>query len=134
MWTCPKCGRIFERQGQMHSCRKIPLGQHFKGKGLAKELFDALLAKIKSDVGPCKIISLPCCIHLFGSYDFLAVLPKKDALEVRFSLDSAVDNPRITQSVPLSKSTYKNCLALTSKDQIDTELLSWLNKSYHQKR
>lgn len=134
MWTCPKCDRIFERQGQMHSCQKVPIEQHFSNKNMAKDLFDALLKETKTNVGPCKIISLPCCIHLFGIYDFLAILPKKDSLEVRFSLDRIIDSARITQSVPLSKSSYKNCLMITSKDQIDSELLSWLNESYHQKQ
>lgn len=134
MWTCPKCDRVFERKGQMHSCKKMPIEQHFNNKDLARGLFDALLKEVNDSIGRCKIISLPCCIHLFGTYDFLAALPKKDSLEIRFSLDRAVSDPKITQSVPLSKSLYKNCIELTSIGQIDAKLLGWLNESYYQKR
>ncbi len=55
MWTCPKCQRIFQ----------------IKHKELVKELFDKIAKKINQQVGKCKIISLPCCIHLFGKNDFL---------------------------------------------------------------
>lgn len=84
MWKCNKCGRIFEKTGQMHSCNKIPLEDHFKNKDNSKDLFDFLVKKINKEVGKCKIISLPCCVHLFSNYDFLAILPKKESLEIRF--------------------------------------------------
>lgn len=130
MWTCPKCGRIFKRKGQMHSCKKVPLESHFENKESAKELFDFLLKQIKAKVGNCKIISLPCCVHLFGKYDFLAALPKKDKLEVRFMLNRKITNPRITATVPLSSKTFKNCLDVSSKEEIDKELIGWIKESY----
>jgi len=101
MWTCSNCGRIFEKAKQPHSCRKVPLAQHFQSKDKAKEIFDYLVKQIDEKIGKCRIISLPCCIHLFGKYDFLAALPKKDRLEVRFGLDHVLENPRLKQSVLL---------------------------------
>ncbi len=102
MWTCPKCERIFEKTGQMHSCRKISLEEHFKNKEKAKEIFDYLFETVNQEIGKCKIISLPGCIHLFGNYDFLAALPKKDSLEIRFSLNRKLENPRVIQAVLVS--------------------------------
>ncbi|MFH1547474.1 MAG: hypothetical protein ABIC57_03235, partial [bacterium] len=72
MWTCPNCGRKFEKSNQTHSCKKIPLGQHFKNKDKTKEIFDLLLERLTKEVGECRIISIPCCVHLYGKYDFLA--------------------------------------------------------------
>jgi len=51
-------------------------------KVIAKELFEYLLQKIELNIGKCKIVSLPCCVHLYGTYDFLAALPKKDSIEI----------------------------------------------------
>ena len=133
MWTCPKCGRIFNRANHPHSCNKIPLASHFTGKEKAKELFDCLVAQINKHVGKYKIFSIPCCIHLFGTYDFLAALPKKDRLEIRIALGRIVDSPRLKVSVPLSKSTYKNCFDIYDKKEIDREFISWLKESYHLK-
>lgn len=133
MWTCTKCGRIFERAKQPHSCRKVPLEEHFKNKTKAKELFDYLLEKINKEIGMCKIISLPCCVHLFGTYDFLAALPRKDGLEVRCGLDYVIKSPRNFQHVPVSATLTKNCVRVQSKEEIDDELIGWLKQSYHLK-
>lgn len=133
MWTCPKCGRIFEKTKQPHSCNKVPLDFHFKNKAKAKELFDYLVKTIDTKIGKCQIISLPCCIHLFGKYDFLAALPKKDRLEIRFGINRKLDNPRLKQSVPISTSNIKNCIDITTKEEINNELIKWLNESYYLK-
>jgi hypothetical protein len=132
MWTCSKCGRIFEKENQVHSCKKVPLEDHFKNKEKAKIIFDYLIKKI-GDIGQCRIISLPCCVHLYGNYDFLAALPKKDKLEIRFSLDRVLGSSRLKQSVPVSSKYYKNCIDINSREEIDEELINWLTESYFQK-
>ena len=130
MWTCSKCGRIFAKTGQPHSCRQIPLKQHFQNKEKAKKLFDFLTIQINNKIGKCKIISLPCCIHLFGKYDFLAALPKKNGLEIRFALDRELSNSSFKQSVPLSAQLYKNCFEISSEKEINSEFIGWLKESY----
>ncbi len=133
MWTCPNCHRIFQKENQPHSCKIVSLDSHFEDKQKAKQLFDSLLQKIEKNIGKCKIISLPCCVHLFGKYDFLAALPKKDKLEIRFSLNRKLDSPRLKQSVSVSSKYYKNCIDLSSFGDINKELIQWLNESYYLK-
>ncbi len=133
MWICKKCGRIFGKTKQPHSCQKIPVEEHFKNKGYAKEIFDCLVKKIRNDIGRCEIISIPCCIHLFGNYDFLAALPKKDKLEIRFVLNRRLSGPRLKMCVPMSAKIFKNCLNLYKVENIDDELTGWLTESYHLK-
>lgn len=133
MWTCPNCGRIFNKTNQPHSCKSIPLEEHFKGKRLARSLFDNLLDRITGEIGECQVISIPCCVHLFGKYDFLAALPKQDRLEVRFALDREMEAPRIHHCVPMSARVFKICLDLLTEQDIDQELMGWLEESYHLK-
>lgn len=133
MWTCTKCKRIFIKAKQPHSCKVIPLEVHFKNKDYAKELFYTLVGQINNRVGKCKILSIPCCIHLFGRYDFLAALPKKDKLEIRFALNYKLDNPRLKQYVPMSNKIFKNCIDITQKSDVDSDLIEWLNTSFHLK-
>jgi hypothetical protein len=130
MWTCTRCQRIFKKAEQPHSCKNIPFEEHFKNKTKAKELFDYLLKEIDEKVGKTKIISLPCCIHLFGNYDFLATLPKRNSLEVRIGLDRVLDSPILIQSVQTSANSYKNCFEVSSEKEIDNELISWIKESY----
>jgi hypothetical protein len=130
MWTCKNCERVFEKVGQSHSCQKVPLGQHFKNKEKAKDLFDHLVERINGEIGKTKIISLPCCVHLFGKYDFLAALPKKNKLEIRFTLDRKLNSPRLKASVLVSTNAIKNCIDISTFEEIDNELIEWLNESY----
>lgn len=133
MWICLKCERIFQKANQPHSCHKVSLEDHFNNRGLAKELFDILVKEIIEKIGKCKIISIPCCVHLYGNYDFLAALPKKEKLEIRFVLGRILSSPRLNQNVPVSKRYYKNCINLKNKEEINTELLGWIKEAYHLK-
>jgi hypothetical protein len=133
MWQCPKCDRIFDRKDQPHSCETKPLGEHFKNKKQAKLIFDSLFDRINSDVGECKVISIPCCVHLYGKYDFLAALPKKDRLEIRFALSRVLDSPRLGQSVKVTTHSYKNCIDIHALEELDKELMAWVNEAYHLK-
>ena len=132
MWTCTKCERVFEKAKQPHSCHKIPLKEHFKNKEKAEKLFNYLVERV-NNIGKVKIISIPCCVHLFGKYDFLAALPKKDSLEIRFVLNRELGSPRLKQSVPMSTNVFKNCFEITSEKEVDNEFIGWLEESYHLK-
>jgi len=130
MWKCPECGRIFDKQGQTHSCRRVPVEQHFRNKEVAQALFVQLQEALRSSIGECEVISLPCCIHLYGKYDFLAALPKKDRLEIRFALGRPLDSPRVKQSAQTSGRAYTNCTDIRSASEIDEELMEWLAEAY----
>jgi hypothetical protein len=121
---------LFQRTNQPHSCKKVSVASHFKNKEKAKELFGFLLQRIEKNLGKCKVVSLPCCIHLFGTHDFLAVLPKKDKMEIRFALDRKLATPRVKTSVPIARNAIKYCFDIDSKEQIDNQILGWIKESY----
>ncbi len=130
MWICNKCKRVFKRTNQQHSCKTVSIEQHFRNKELAQDLFYYLFKQINNEIGQCKTISLACCIHLFGNYDFLAILPHKDRLEIRFAYKGNIKSSRVTQSVNLSKNLIKICIDIKNKEDINSELIDWLRISY----
>jgi hypothetical protein len=133
MWTCPACDRVFQKAHQPHSCKRVSVTSHFEHKEKTRELFDVLHKQIEEHIGKCKIISLPCCIHLFGTYDFLAVLPKINGVEIRFALHRKLETPRLKASVPMSAKVIKNCIDIRSTQELDHEFMGWLKESYHLK-
>jgi hypothetical protein len=130
-WRCPKCNRAFRRARQAHSCKTVPLEEHLRHDDALRSLFSHLLDELKSQVGSCEVISLPCCIHLFGTYDFLAVLARKRHLEIRFALRRRLEDPRVTRCVQIGKSSYKHSVDVEAAEDIDDELLGWLSEAYH---
>lgn len=104
---------------------------HFHHRDATRPIFDQVVTAIEHRVGDCEVVAIPCCIRLCGTHDFLAVLPRKDRLEVRFTLDHEVDDPRIVQSTQVSRSTHKHSVDLRSPEEVDEEFLDWVAEAYH---
>jgi len=130
LWKCPKCKREFAKKSQSHSCASYPLENHFKGRNFAKGLFTHLKNKIEVSVGPLKIESLPCCIHLVSNYTFGAVWAMKDKIRIDFRTDFKIESQRIWKMIQISTNRYLYYLEIKDKKEIDNELLGWIKKAY----
>jgi hypothetical protein len=129
-WRCSTCGRTFARRGQTHSCKRVPIEAHIPHEGAVRSLFDALLDAINTQVGPFEVVSLPCCIHLAGTDDFLAILPKRDRIEIRFTLHHRLHGPRILAGAQTGRESHKHRVDIAAVEEIDAELLGWLRQAY----
>jgi len=129
-WKCAKCKREFAKKNQSHSCSSYPLENHFKGKEYAKELFTLLKDRIEAGVGPLKIESLPCCIHLVSNYSFGAVWAMKDKIRIDFRTDFRIESKRIWRMIQMSANRYLYYFEIKDKKEIDKELLDWIKKAY----
>jgi hypothetical protein len=130
-WRCPRCGRVFRRTRQQHSCRTVRLEDHVGPGDAMRPVFEELLARVRREIGAADVVSLPCCIHLCGTHDFLAVLPRKARLEIRFSLRREVESRRITHATRISSAKHKHSTDIATVEDIDDELLGWLREAYH---
>jgi hypothetical protein len=96
-----------------------------------RPLFDLLLARVRAEITACDVIALPCCVHLgSGASDFLAVLPRKRYLEVRFTLDHELAGPRIQRSSRTAAHRHKHSVHLTDAGELDETLLGWVREAY----
>ncbi len=135
LWKCPKCKREFEKKNQVHSCTIYPLDKHFKGKeGIARPLYNKLKAKIKKEIGPLKVESLPCCIHFVSNYTFAAVYALRKKIRIHFTLDHKVESSKIDKWSRASTNRYLYSIDIENEKQIDKELISWLKQAYNLKR
>jgi hypothetical protein len=131
MWKCPKCKREFLKNNQLHSCVIYPLVKHFEGKKeIARPLFDKLIQSIEKNIGPVKIESLPCCIHLVGGYTFSGVWATKDKINIDFRSDTDIEDPRIIKKLKISVNRIMYYMSLKSEKDIDKKLISWLKTAY----
>lgn len=133
LWTCPKCGRRFERQGQSHSCKPYAIEQHFEGRSDEKKLYDHLKRAIKKHVGAFKVESLECCIHLVSTFTFAAVKIMKGRIRVDFALSRKIRDKRIVQEVKMSANRWLYLIDINKEDEIDEELLEWIKEAYDKK-
>jgi hypothetical protein len=134
LWTCPTCGRKFERKGQAHSCEPFPLSQHFKGKPLGKNLYETLIQSIKKGVATFKIESLHCCIHLVSTFTFAAVKIYKNKIQVEFSLNKKIESKRIKRIVQTSAHRFLYYADVMNAEDIDKELIEWVREAHESKK
>lgn len=130
LWTCPKCGRKFEKKGQAHSCKSYALALHFKDKPTGKMLYERFKNEVHSKVGPFKIESLSCCIHFVNTFTFAAVKILRNKIKVDFTLNRKIKNKRIAQSVQMSANRYLYVIDILNADEIDATLMNWIFEAY----
>jgi hypothetical protein len=133
LWTCPKCGRQFERQGQTHSCKPFALEQHFEGKPAGRLLYEEFRHAVKRQVGAFKIESLECCIHFVRTFTFVAIKILKDKIRVDFSLSRKIKSKRIVQSLQMSAQRWLYVIDIMNEDEIDEGLLQWIQEAHDKK-
>jgi hypothetical protein len=123
LWTCPECGRQFERVGQAHSCRVFPLAEHFKGKPAGKLLYEKLKSGLKKQIGSFKIESLECCIHFRTVSTFAAVRIYKNKIKLDFASNHKIESSRLHQFVQFSANRYLYYIDIYCQEDIDEELM-----------
>ena len=134
LWTCPKCGRQFERKGQSHSCRAFLLAVHFKGKPAGKLLYEKLKQAVTKRIGSFKVESLECCIHFVSTSTFAAIKIYTDKIRVDFTLSRKIRNKRIKGWEQMSAHRYLYVIDVMSEDEMDEELLDWIQEAHAKKR
>jgi hypothetical protein len=134
VWTCPTCGRTFERKGQSHSCKPFALSQHFEGKLLGKNLYDLLTQTIKRRITTFKVESLHCCIHLVSTFTFAAVKIYQNKIQVEFSLNNKIESKRIKHVVQTSAHRFLYYVDVTTAEDIDKELIEWVREAHDSKK
>ncbi len=132
MWKCPKCKREFQKINQQHSCVNYPIENHFKGKeDVGKPLFEQFVKKIEENIGPVKIESLPCCIHLLSSYTFAGVWILQNKIRFDIRLDRNIDHPKITKKVKVSPNRVMFMYEIENEKDIDSEMIDQLRMAYN---
>lgn len=130
LWTCPECGRSFERQGQQHSCRPFALERHFERKPYGKQLYDRLVSRMKKDISPLKIESLECCIHFVSTFTFAAVKILRNKIRLDFALTRQLQHPRIARPLKMSVHRYLCVVDISREEEIDDELMGWIREAH----
>lgn len=134
-WTCPKCKRIFIKEGQQHSHNLLPLEKRFKGKEKARVIYDELVKAIKSKIGPVIVESIPCCIHFVTpkAYTFAGTYVLKDRLKMHFTPGHIIRSPRLSKYTKMAAARYLFEVEIKDRKDIDKELIGWLKEAYHLK-
>ncbi|HJR88357.1 MAG TPA: DUF5655 domain-containing protein [Acidimicrobiia bacterium] len=130
-WTCPECGRSFRRTGQSHECAPaLEIDEYFAtGPSWERPIFEAVLAHLES-LGPMTVEPVSVGIFIKSNGSFLELRPKTKWVALSFPLARRLQTSRISRKPIASGHKIFHFVNLTSPEEVDEELRSWLTESF----
>jgi uncharacterized protein DUF5655 len=130
-WICPRCDRQFERANQAHDCApgitvKELLSRH---PAWVREIYQEIISHLRS-LGPIHEDAVDVGIFLKSDRKIAEFRPKVRSAQLSLFLPDARDNPLVLRSVRTGADRIVHIIKLTSAEEVDDELLSWLTESY----
>lgn len=130
MWTCPDCGRPFANLHQSHACTRHTLDEHLEGKPPEIiALYRHLEALIQS-TGPVIVVPEKTRIAFQVRMSFAAVMLKHRWIDGHVVLARRLESPRFRKIETISPRNHVHAFRLTSLEDIDEELTTWIAEAY----
>jgi len=130
-WTCPKCNRKFKNPNQWHSCVQISIADHFLNKDpQVNAIYDHLMAFVDT-LGRVRISSMKSGILVATKSTFLALKPKRKWLDVEFYLDHDHPEFQVYKTFQVSKNRYVHYVRLEQVEDINDQLMQWIESAYN---
>jgi predicted DNA-binding protein (MmcQ/YjbR family) len=116
-----------------HACGDHSVEKFLEGKGdLARELFDRFESLIAA-CGPYEVAPAKTRVAFMGRVRFAGVNAISDrGMTIAFALPRPMGHERIRKVEHIAPGWYGHWMRITSRDELDDELLGWLRESYHQ--
>lgn len=130
-WTCPTCGRSFQRTGQSHVCATTTVEDHLQGHPPAVVALFHAFAEVIQAAGPAAYAPVKGQVGFRGRQRiFAGVKLTRRGLEGYLDLPRRVDSPRFRHIAPYTRRLFVHHFVLTSADQLDAEFSGWVRESY----
>jgi hypothetical protein len=102
----------------------------FAGKDVAVRAIYGRLLEVLQTFGPFKEEPKKTSIHLVNTSGFAGVHPRKSFLYLNLRMERPLQGERVAKSEQVSRNRYHNEVKITSPEEVDAELVSWLKESY----
>lgn len=110
------------------------LKSHFDGKSPVVRLIYDRLLQILRGFGSFTEEPKKTSIHLVNASALAGVATRRNYLLLNIKSDHPLVSPRFKKNEQVSAGRWHQELKLTSPDEIDAELIAWLESAYHLSR
>ncbi len=131
-WTCPDCGRLFERTGQGHDCAPgLSIEEYFEtGPTHERPVFEAVMSHVQS-LGPVHADVVSVGIFLKNPRKFAELRPMQHWVAISFPLSRRATHRTITRKVNLYGSKFWHVANVATPDDFDEALRDLLTEAYN---
>lgn len=130
-WTCPECGRLFERARQSHECAPgLTIEEYFStGPAHERPVFDAIMRAL-APVGPIHADVVSVGIFLKNPRKFAELRPMQRWVAVSFALERRATHRTITRKVVEYGNRYWHVANVAGPEDVDDALVGLLEEAY----
>lgn len=107
---------------------------HLQDKEPVVSKMYAKLIKELQKFGALKIEPKKTSIHLGNRFGFAGVYTRKDYINLEVHLNHKLTSERVSKVEQASPNRFHHTIKLTSKKDVDKELLAWLKEAYELKK
>lgn len=130
LWKCPKCGHRFVTKNLWHSCVRVPISAHFKGRPPdRKKTFDRWLA-IARACGKVTAYAQKSRIIIMARVRFAGAVVQNGHLNAHLWLRRRVKHPMLRKVEDFGRLGFVMHFRLESPDQIDARLVELMREAY----
>ena len=106
------------------------LEDHFSGRSPAvREVYDTLL-RVVQRFGPVREEAKKTSIHLARTTAFAGVQTRREWLVLTLKASDDIDSPRVTRRERVSANRWHLEIKLSHQEEVDAELVGWLEQAY----
>lgn len=129
-WSCPACGREFQRQ-RSHVCApSMSEESYFTARPpYEREIYLAVREHLES-LGPVIVEFVNVGIFFKARRNVVELRPMKKWVNLGFGLNRRLTHPRITRTTPMQGSSTWYGTRATSAADIDDVVRGWMTESY----
>jgi hypothetical protein len=130
LWKCPKCGHRFVTRNLWHSCVRVPVANHFRGKPIErKKTWDRWL-KIARECGPVNAYAQKSRIVIMSRVRFAGAVVRASYLDANLWLRRRVDHPRLRRVEDYGALGFGHHFRLETPTDIDAPLEALMHEAY----
>jgi hypothetical protein len=130
LWTCPKCGHRFVSKNLWHSCVRVPLRAHFRGRAAALYPTYRAWAALARASGPVTIYAQKSRIVFQKRVRFAGAVVRGSYVDASLWLRRRVDHPLLRRTEDFGRLGYGLHFRLTRPSDIDAALRRLMREAY----
>jgi len=130
LWRCPRCGHRFVTKNLWHSCVRVSVAAHFRGKPPdRKRTWDRLLATARK-CGPVTAYAQKTRLVIMARVRLAGVVVRTGHLDAGLWLRRRVEHPRLQRVEDYGRLGYGHHFRLERPADIDAELQKLVGEAY----
>ena len=131
LWTCPNCGHKFRWRNQWHSCTKVTLEDHLRGKPAEVvalyRAFEQAVLGLGDDV---EIEAVKGRVEFRARIRFAGCTIQRKGLRCAVLLPRVLPHPRFVRIESPMPTQHPHYFRIDGPEDLDGEVRAWLEEAY----